>query len=586
VPRRLFKRRRRFEKRHTGFATLCGLIVTACIAVLYSFNALRTIELSLSDWLMTLKSPLPPPREIVIIEIGQESLSTIQKWPIPRDIYARLINILADAKVYSIGIDVVFAERSTPEADEALASAIRRAGMVYLPYYFEALPSSASYGLPVDILPIFRDAAKREGFINMVPGSDGIVRWVQLCIPYEEKAYWQFAFVMACDWLGVDAEAVIPSPGKTLEIETRSEGRISIPLNEHGAMAIDWSGPWRKAFVRYSLADILKSADQATRGERPRVPLSELKGRICLVGLTIPGTYDTMRTPFDPLAPAISIHASIIDQLLEHRFIRVASREIDLLLLLFLGLAVSVIFPHLKPAMGIMSMLAVCVLYAAFALILFFRYQIQVALAAPLITLILTHFAISVHHEIVISIERARLHHIATRDGLTGLYIIGHFRLLLDAEVAEAQQSGMPLAVIMTDIDHFKQFNDTYGHQEGDFILKEVARIMSSTCRELDIVGRYGGEEFIIMLPNAPLSGARNIAERIRRGIEDRLFSHMGKKYKVTLSLGVTQLDPLDSSDDFIKRADEALYEAKHAGRNTVRAKEPPERGVKVIALK
>ena len=88
------------------------------------------------------------------------------------------------------------------------------------------------------------------------------------------------------------------------------------------------------------------------------------------------------------------------------------------------------------------------------------------------------------------------------------------------------------------------------------------------------------------MLPNAPLSGARNIAERIRRGIEDRLFSHMGKKYKVTLSLGVTQLDPLDSSDDFIKRADEALYEAKHAGRNTVRAKEPPERGVKVIALK
>jgi diguanylate cyclase (GGDEF)-like protein len=585
MPKRLFKRRRRFEKRHTGLATLCGLIVTACIAVLCSFNILRNIELSLSDWLTTLKAPLPPPPEIVIIEIGQESLKTIQNWPIPRDIYARLIDILAEAKVYSIGIDVIFAEKSVSGADDAFAAAIRRAGMVYLPYYFDALPSAPGYGRPVDILRDFREGAKGEGFINVVPDSDGVVRWVQLRIPSEGRDCWQFAFIMACDRLGIDTREITSPPGKDLDLTTRSGEKISIPLDDRGAMAIDWAGPWRKAFRHYSLADILQSAEQAKRGEIPLIPLSELKGRICLVGLTIPGTFDTMRTPFDPLAPAVTVHASIIDQIMNHRFIRVASRGTNLLLLLALGIAMSILFPHLKPAMGIISLLAACILYAAFALTLFYKFQIRVAFAAPLITLILTNFAIGVHHEIVISLERSRLNYLATRDSLTGLYVIGHFRLLLDAEIAEAQESGIPLTLIMTDIDHFKQFNDTYGHQEGDFILREVTRIVVATCRELDVVGRYGGEEFIVMLPNAALTAGRNIAERIRKSVETHLFSHAGKKYKVTISLGVTQLARFDLADDFIKRADEALYDAKHTGRNRVCFKEPPEQSNRSITL-
>lgn len=585
MPMIFFKRRRRFEKRQTGIATLCGLIITVTIAILYVFGLLGPIEFSLSDWLMRLRGPLPPPSDIAIIEIGQESIGTIQKWPIPRDVYARLVRVLADAGARSVGISIMFPEQSTPAADNDLAAAIRKAGMVYLPCYFEIIPSTSSYRKPVDNIPLLRDAAKGEGHINMPADNDGIVRRTQLCIGYEGARYLQFAFLMACDRLGVAKDRIDLRGGRSMGLTTGSGERIAIPLDARGAMVIDWNGPWRKAFNHYSAADILEAADRITQGLRPRIQLSELKGRICLVGLTAPGTFDATHTPVEPLAPSVAIHATIISQILQGRLITVVSGRMNLFIILLLGLGASITFPRLKPAVGIIAMLAACALYLLLAMLIFSTRHTQVAIAYPLAVLILSYFAISIHHEIAISFERSRLHHLATRDGLTNLYVIGHFRLLLNAEMTEAQRAGKPLSLIMTDIDLFKQFNDTYGHQEGDAILREAARVVIGACRELDLVGRYGGEEFIVLLPNAVLGEARAIAERMRRAVEARPFAHGGERYRVTISLGVAQLSPLDAAEDLIRRADEALYDAKRAGRNRVCVKELPGDGTKVLTI-
>jgi len=174
------------------------------------------------------------------------------------------------------------------------------------------------------------------------------------------------------------------------------------------------------------------------------------------------------------------------------------------------------------------------------------------------------------YHEIYVSMERARLLNLATRDGLTGLYVVGHARLLLEAEIVEAIRLRSPLILIMADVDHFKKVNDAWGHPVGDFVLKETARILQASCRELDIVGRYGGEEFILVLPDTGLHAAKGVAERIRATVERHPFTHVGRDYTVTLSLGLAELSQFDTAADLIKRADDALYVAKRGGRNRV----------------
>jgi len=122
----------------------------------------------------------------------------------------------------------------------------------------------------------------------------------------------------------------------------------------------------------------------------------------------------------------------------------------------------------------------------------------------------------------------------------------------------------------MMDIDHFKNVNDTYGHQKGDDILLDFASTMKKFCRSNDVAARYGGEEFVLVLPETKVKGAVYIAERIREEMASQTFQHKGTDFKVTVSCGIAEFDSnlIKSPADLIKVADEALYKAKHEGRN------------------
>ena len=123
----------------------------------------------------------------------------------------------------------------------------------------------------------------------------------------------------------------------------------------------------------------------------------------------------------------------------------------------------------------------------------------------------------------------------------------------------------------MGDIDHFKKINDKYGHPTGDYVIKTVAQIISKSVRRTDVVCRYGGEEFLVILPASNLEGSAVAAEKIRHSIECHNFEFEGQKIQVTMSLGVSQLDVgHESGKDAIARADAALYHSKHSGRNHV----------------
>lgn len=143
---------------------------------------------------------------------------------------------------------------------------------------------------------------------------------------------------------------------------------------------------------------------------------------------------------------------------------------------------------------------------------------------------------------------------------------------LLDA-MAQAERYRTPLTVGMADIDNFKDVNDTYGHEAGDRVLKDIAAILSDALRMPDKVGRYGGEEFLIVLPHTSLTQGRKITERIRASVSKWDFNLGSRKIRLTISIGVTQFKPGEDLEQFLSHADKALYEAKKGGRNLVVAR-------------
>jgi two-component system, cell cycle response regulator len=165
-----------------------------------------------------------------------------------------------------------------------------------------------------------------------------------------------------------------------------------------------------------------------------------------------------------------------------------------------------------------------------------------------------------------------RLRKLSITDGLTELFNHRHVHELLHEEFERTRRSGEAMAVAMLDLDRFKQINDTYGHPTGDVVLYETANILRDTAREIDMVGRYGGEEFIAILPGSDEDAAARFAERVRERVNEHVYRDEGTEIRMTLSSGVASFPGLgcDEPDLLIKRADEALYQAKDGGRNRV----------------
>jgi diguanylate cyclase (GGDEF)-like protein len=165
----------------------------------------------------------------------------------------------------------------------------------------------------------------------------------------------------------------------------------------------------------------------------------------------------------------------------------------------------------------------------------------------------------------------ADLEKLATTDGMTSLINRRHFDALARAEWARFQRYGRPLSLMLLDIDKFKSINDRFGHDAGDLVLKAVAEICKTTKRQTDVAARFGGEEFVLLLPETDEAAAEIAAERLRRAIQDHPHVLPGETLQVTASIGLAGATlGMAAFEVMLKRADQALYEAKHTGRNRV----------------
>ncbi len=174
----------------------------------------------------------------------------------------------------------------------------------------------------------------------------------------------------------------------------------------------------------------------------------------------------------------------------------------------------------------------------------------------------------AVADQAAVAINKAQLWDMAVTDSLTGLYVRRYFMVKLHEEVHRAERYNNILSIVMADLDRFKNINDTYGHDVGDGVLKEIGRFLQQNVRDLDMVARYGGEEFVIMIPEAAKDAAYSMSERLRKKFSRLKFENLPQ---ITISLGIATY-PFDGKqpEDLLKKADAAMYAAKRAGRNQV----------------
>jgi diguanylate cyclase (GGDEF)-like protein len=163
--------------------------------------------------------------------------------------------------------------------------------------------------------------------------------------------------------------------------------------------------------------------------------------------------------------------------------------------------------------------------------------------------------------------KQKAIHNFAVHDALTGIYNRYGINEILNQKISEYSRTGVNMSIIFFDIDFFKRINDTYGHDIGDYVLENIAKIVSDEIRSSDVFARWGGEEFIVFLPNTELKSAIMVAEKLRKSIEQHAFNNIET---ITCSFGVTTLKKDDTKTSFLKRADELLYRAKESGRNCV----------------
>ena len=176
------------------------------------------------------------------------------------------------------------------------------------------------------------------------------------------------------------------------------------------------------------------------------------------------------------------------------------------------------------------------------------------------------------YHDNLDEIFQKQMYESALRDGLTKAFNKKYFTDRLESEFTFAIRHGTPLGLVLFDIDHFKKVNDTHGHQAGDFVLSEIATLLSATLRAEDVFARYGGEEFAVICRGSDAAQTQVVGERLRKAVEGHRFVYEGTHIPVTISVGVAVLPDLNVKDanDVVSHADQALYASKRGGRNRV----------------
>jgi len=559
------------------------LIVTVCLSALFSFsNTLEYIELKFlnTKYYFNKFKNNSPYKNMVFIDIDDKSLVEIKdRWPWNRRKFAKIVDIISKFNPKLIYFDIVFSQPSfqDKEQDKILSESLLKAGNVLMSSYIY------KNGQERLVLPAEQIAASLcgVGFVDPYKDIDNQIRNVRLIaeVPYEfmgQKGYRQVYYgglQIFLRYMNLEEEDVIEytssnsplKPGSKHIVSEENITKIKIKKFEFplikGRMYINYY-PDAK-IEKYSFVDVLNQ----------RVSIDKkIKNKIVFIGSSAAIQHDTADTPVGTL-PGMQIIATSVATMLDKNFIKKPGNFITFIFTLILSLLAVIETYRLLPVNAFLMFLGEVVFAHILSIILFFFWNYWLPVAPITVTLFLVYLIAMVVRYTFIQIENIKLYKLATTDGLTGLVVHRYFQLRLDEELARARRYKRTLSLLLSDIDHFKKFNDTYGHQQGDIVLKEVAKIFKSRIRTSDLAARYGGEEFAVIMPETDEKGALTLAERLRQAVEFHTVPGPGKSLSVTVSIGISTFNYEKNltKEEFIEEADKALYQAKENGRNQVK---------------
>ena len=545
-------------------------------------------------------------KDIVILSVDEESyeyfLGKYGEWPISRDIYADIITYLENQKPSVVAFDLMFVKslKSSNNADEKLAKNIAKYDNVYtsinfdnqsfdlrnpvdLPDYLKAKVDNKS-GINFEkgilnfsncraIISQIINTTPNIGHINLVRAEDGIARELPPFVLYKGDFYPHLALKVAMKYLeqkeGLkQSDFVIDKKGYM-----RVGDRV-LPFNGFGSVIMNWYGPSgiNKNAQTFTYVPMWKVEKTMYEGKK-LIPQDYFKNKIIYIGTSATSLFDLKSVPTDRIFPGVEIHTTFVNNILDNNFIKRVSPLTDIILSLLLSVFVGLIVIRSESTV-ISSLVAVltAIIYSFAATLVMFYFNIWAGIVIQIVSIILVFIACYLAKYIVKSRDLEYTYALATTDGLTELYNHRYFQEQMIQNIETSKRYNKNFSLIMIDIDFFKKFNDTYGHQSGDAVLRQVAQILKKNVRSSDIVCRYGGEEMSIILTNTDNDAAITTAEKICHAVSEKPLKLVnGKDVNVTISLGVsTYPQNGETTQDMIKYADDCLYKAKEHGRNQV----------------
>lgn len=559
----LWKRIRHRTAEEGGRLLGVSIGVAGCVVMLKLAGAFQFVDLLLLDSLFRWKPTEPVDSRIVIVAIGETDLSRVGQWPIPDGVLAELLQKVQAQRPRVVGMDIY---RNLPVVP----------GRQQLAQVFSSFPELIGIekvaGNPVGPAPTLA-RLNQIAFSDMVLDKDGSVRRALLAMePEAGQLKMGLATRLGLDYLAKEGIQLQPldSNGSRMKL-----GKMTFePLQPSagGYVNADMGGyqilhrfrGTHRQFQVVSMSAVLEG----------QIAPDQMRDRIVLIGSTAESLRDYFQTPFGQVAGVV-IHANLVSQILSaalegRPLLKPVPRLLEWFWIWVWSLTGTVLFWRLLqarfsnrlplPLLGL-GTTGVTVVSLGMSTYLLFIGGYWVPMVPPLV-------ALSVSSLVTTAYYGQKLKRLATLDSLTK---VANRRAFDEFLLQESAKPGC-LSLILCDVDYFKVYNDTYGHQAGDECLKQVAEAIQATVRRSDLVSRYGGEEFAIVLPHTDAVTAAQIADRIVRQVRETGLPHAGSKVGpfVTISCGVATISSGANSGwlSLIAKADAALYTSKENGRD------------------
>ncbi len=544
-------------------------------------------------------------KDIVILTVDEQSYEYLVEkygeWPIPRTIYADLITYLEKQNPVAIAFDLLFVKsmKSSDDADNKLANNIANNKNVFTAINFDnqsfdlrkpadlpvSLAAQVDNNTSLDfkktdlnftncrtIISQILNNTSNIGHINLWRNTDGISRDIPPFVMYKDNYYPHLALKVAMKYLqakeGLEQSDFVIGKDFNLQLGDRN-----IPLNSDGTAILNWYGASGmvndKSFTYVPLWKVEKTMYENANF----LPVDYFKDKIVYIGTSATSAYDIKSVPTSRMFPGVEIHTTFVNNVIDNNFIKRLHPVFDILISLLLGLFVGMFV--LKNKSTILSSIVAIftgVIYVIVATLLMHKYNVWLGVVLQLVSITLVFISCYLAKYIGTSRDLEYTYALATTDGLTDLYNHRYFQEQMLQNIETGKRYDKPFSLIMIDIDYFKKFNDTYGHQSGDAVLRQVAQILKKNVRSTDIVCRYGGEEMAIILTQTGNDEAIITAQKICNAVSAQPLKLVnGNNVKVTISLGVsTYPQNGQTPPEMIKFADDCLYAAKENGRNQV----------------